>query len=68
MAIIRVSSDEHRTCPKCNAVKLAGDGRFEEACNHLLETHQMKRVHIGQETTLDLNGNPIPRTVAIFED
>lgn len=58
--IVRIVSGERRTCPLCDE-SLEG---FEESCNHLLQVHRLKYLHIGQETE-DVNRD-LQNTVAIF--
>jgi hypothetical protein len=65
--IVRVSSSEIRQCPLCSS-SLDGVNKFEEACQHLSETHTLKRLHIGQETSHDDEGRPWNSTVAVFGD
>ena len=64
--IMRVSSNEMRQCPLCRQTDLDGIKNFEAACNHLLQTHKLKCLHIGQETTEDRDGKPWQSTVAVF--
>jgi len=61
--IVRVSSgDEARPCPLCAKFQL---NNFEEACNHLLQTHKLERLHVGQETEPTDKG-PWHNTGAVF--
>jgi hypothetical protein len=48
--LIRISSNESRMCPPCD-VELDGIHKFEDCCNHLLHDHELKCVHVGQETS-----------------
>jgi hypothetical protein len=63
--IITVNSNIFRGCPLCNSVPLDGSKGFDEACNHLLQTHGLKCLHVGQETIND-GGKPWETTVAVF--
>lgn len=58
--IVRIVSGEPRTCPLCDE-SLEG---FEESCNHLLQVHKLKFLHIGQETE-DVDKG-LQNTVAVF--
>jgi hypothetical protein len=58
--IVRIVSGDSRTCPLCDQ-SLEG---FEESCNHLLQVHKLKCLHIGQETE-DVNRG-LQNTVGIF--
>jgi hypothetical protein len=64
--IVRVSSNEMRQCPLCRNADLDGIKGFEAACNHLLQGHKLKRLHVGQETINDQDGKPWHTTVAVF--
>ena len=61
--LVRVSSNECRMCPLCD-IELDGIHKFEDCCNHLLHDHELKCVHVGQET-YGL-GEPYHCTVAVF--
>jgi hypothetical protein len=61
--LIRISSNESRMCPLCD-FELDGIHKFEDCCNHLLQDHNFKCVHVGQET-YGL-GEPFHCTVAVF--
>ena len=61
--LIRISSNESRICPLCD-FELDGVHKFEDCCTHLLQDHNFKCVHVGQET-YGL-GEPYHCTVAVF--
>ena len=63
--IARVSSDVSGGCPLCNT-RLDGTEKFADACNHLMQAHKLKCLHVGQETSADADGKPWHSTVAIF--
>ena len=66
--IARVSSDESGGCALCNfAYTLNGTDNFADACNHLMQKHNLKCLHVGQETSRNIDdGSPWHTTVAIF--
>ena len=64
--IVRISTNENRKCPLCPQ-PLNGVDEFERACNHILQVHESKSLHVGQETHPDDRGNPWHSTVAVFE-
>jgi len=45
---------------------LLGLEKFDESCNHLMQQHNLKCLHVGQETSYDNNGKPWHSTVAVF--
>lgn len=63
--VIKLSTNELKTCPLCNG-KLDGIDNFEKACSHLLNDHNLKCYHVGQETVEGFEGKPLQSTVAVF--
>jgi hypothetical protein len=57
------------TCPECDAQLWEGDDPldwFDQQTNHLLSAHGWRLLHVGQETTRDLDGTPWHQTVAVL--
>jgi len=63
--IITVSSNVGAGCPLCNDFFM-GLEKFDESCNHLMQQHKLKCLHVGQETSHDNDGKPWHSTVAVF--
>lgn len=66
--VIQVFSDTSVSCALCD--KGAGlwsesEDWLAEQVNHLLE-HGCRLLHVGQETSLDLEGRPSQRTTAVL--
>jgi hypothetical protein len=59
--IVQVTSSEGKPCPLCDEQLMP----FERACNHLLQEHHLKCLHIGQQTESSDYG-PWHDTVAVF--
>ena len=66
--LVHVSTNEGKPCPFQDCPESIGRDRFEEGCNHLLNVHNLNCLHVGQETSIDSNGNPRQNTVAVFGD
>jgi hypothetical protein len=64
--MVYVSTDEWKGCPMTGCEFYMGSGKFEESCNHLLQAHGLKCLHVGQETGEDSSGKPWHKTVAVF--
>ena len=64
--IVSVSSNIGAGCPLCNSNFFLGLEKFDESCNHLMQQHNLKCLHVGQETSYDNNGKPWHSTVAVF--
>lgn len=64
--MVRVRSDEGRSCPLCSRHSAMADNHFEVFSNHLLKDHSLKCLHVGQETIKDREGNLRQVTVAVF--
>lgn len=62
--IVRISTNESRSCPLCNNVSLDGEW-FERSAEHLFK-HGLQCLHVGQETGTDDQGRPFQMTVAVF--
>jgi hypothetical protein len=64
--MFRLSTDERIECPVCQFTRYGGDTlAFSDVCNHILKEHNLKCLHVGQETTSGENG-PSHHTVAVF--
>lgn len=61
--VVRLSSDETQSCVCGEALR--GEG-LDKAINHYLEVHGYQLLHVGQETTRDMDGNIWHNTVAIL--
>jgi len=63
----RISTDETVDCPVCEFIVYSGSSvAFSDVCNHILQVHKLKCLHVGQETTSGGNGEPRHHTVAVF--
>jgi hypothetical protein len=64
--MFRVSTGEAIKCPVCEYTTYGGDPvAFSDVCNHILQKHKLKCLHVGQETTLGTE-EPYHSTVAVF--
>ena len=45
---------------------LGGEDNVAESINHLVQKHNFKLLHVGQESSLDSDGNPWQSTVAML--
>ena len=64
--IFRLSTNENIRCPICDYTTYAGNElAFNDVCNHLLQEHKLKCLHVGQETRSSESG-PWHSTVAVF--
>ena len=64
--IVYVSTNEGTGCPIEGCDFFIGLEKFQESCNHLLQKHGLKCLHVGQETSHDNEGKPWHSTVAVF--
>ena len=62
--VIHLSSDEWEGCPHCQEWS-SKDKDLGEVINHYLG-HGYELLHVGQETTRDMDGNPWQKTVAVM--
>ncbi|MEW8052076.1 MAG: hypothetical protein AB2809_17085 [Candidatus Thiodiazotropha sp.] len=68
MSIVKVSTDEMKACPVAGCAVQIGAESFELSVNHLLEHHNYKLLHVGQETHRSTNdGELYHSTVAVLE-
>jgi hypothetical protein len=61
--IVCIYSNYTKQCPLCSF--MLNYGQFEESCNHLMEAHDLKCLHVGQESGQSSDG-PWANTVAVF--
>ncbi len=61
--VVQVSSDAHRLCEDCREFRT--DDNVGNAINHYLQ-HGYVLLHVGTQTTNDLDGKPRHSTVAIM--
>jgi hypothetical protein len=65
--IVRVSTNGGRSCSLCNGqFQIDGIENFDASCNHLMQAHNLKCLHVGQETVDGHDGKPWQTTVAVF--
>ena len=64
--IVYVSTNVGRRCPFQDCDTHLGLNQFEESCNHLLQQHGLKCLHVGQETSGLGVDEPFHSTVAVF--
>lgn len=62
--IIHVSTNVITGCDYCSFA-IGGDN-FSESVNHYIEKHGYKLLHIGTETSTDVDGKPWHSSVAIL--
>jgi hypothetical protein len=65
--IYRISTNETVDCPLCDYFPPYNGSAtaFGPVCNHIIQEHKLKCLHVGQETTSGENG-PWHSTVAVF--
>lgn len=61
---IRLCSDVSQTCPECNYLLKSED--LDKNIDHLINEHNFKLKHVGQETTRDDVGENWQMTVALL--
>ncbi|MEA3416868.1 MAG: hypothetical protein U9R02_12060 [Thermodesulfobacteriota bacterium] len=62
--VVLVTSDDNKNCQLCSNFHI-GPNNFEESINHYITDHNYKLLHVGQQTSNDMNGNPWQLTVAV---
>ena len=60
-----VNTNEGLRCP-ISGCSVSVPERFEKLCNHLIQEHGLKCLHVGQETAPGSDGKPWQSTVAVF--
>ena len=61
--IVHITTSIEKSCEHCTT-QVGGD-RFAESVNHYIENHGYKLLHVGTETTHDMNGSPWQVSVAV---
>jgi hypothetical protein len=61
--VVYISTDESKGCDHCDF--RVGFENFAESINHYIDAHGYKLLHVGQESSRDINGNPFHLTVAV---
>ncbi|EGR3108320.1 hypothetical protein DNG97_06920 [Vibrio parahaemolyticus] len=62
----KLSSDIGESCPEPSCSFYCDTGEFAKSIDHLVNEHEYKLVHVGQETTRDDTGENWQTTVAIL--
>jgi len=65
-SVVHVSTSVGRPCRINGCGFFLGLDKFQESCNHLIQQHGLKCLHVGQETSHDNDGKPWQSTVAVF--
>ena len=63
--VVQINSNFKIRCEHCPE-SVGGRPALGDSINHYLKTHAYKLLHVGQETTIDFEGNPWQRTVAVL--
>jgi len=61
--IVHISNDEGKSCEHCS---FGIGNNLAKSVNHYINDHEYKLLHVGQETSRDMAGNPHQLTVAIL--
>lgn len=61
-----ISSNIGRTCEHCTTFGWVGMEKVAESINHYIQDHGYRLLHVGAETSRDLEGNPAHHTVAVL--
>jgi len=62
--VVHISTDVSGPCEHCP--KVVGGPVFAESVNHYIAEHKYKVLHVGAETSRDLDGKPWHLTVAVL--
>jgi len=62
--VVQIFSSNSKQCPDCNFVQTPHMD-IDHVINHYL-THGYKLLHVGQETTRDIDGKPREMTIAVL--
>lgn len=62
--VVHLSTNIGASCKHCS--ERVGLNSLAESINHYIEQHGYKLLHVGTETSHDMNGNPWHSTVAIL--
>lgn len=66
-AVITVSTTVEMGCPFfCSGQRIGGSMEFDNSVEHLISRHDCTLLHVGSETSHDLNGGPWHSTVAVL--
>jgi len=62
--VVQVTTTVSTRCEHCE--KWVDSEDFQGSVNHYIEQHGYKLLHVGQETTRDMDGKPWHSTVAVL--
>ena len=62
--VIHISSNIGKNCEHCGLFLIRDE--LAEHINHYIEQHGYKLLHVGAETTNDLDGKPLHLSVAVL--
>ena len=62
--VVYISTNIGTGCKHCT--EQIGTDRLAESINHYITQHGYKLLHVGTETSRDMNGNPWHSTVAVL--
>lgn len=62
--VVKLSTDNSQPCKLCQ-LALSGK-KIDESINHYVKAHNYRVLHVGTETSLDLEGKPWHDTVAVL--
>lgn len=63
--VVQISTDVQTGCDYCTSYSIGGEQKFDESINHYLQEHSCVLLHVGQQTTFDMDGKPWHTTVAL---
>ena len=62
--VVYVSTGDRVRCEHCE--RFVGGDLFADSVNHYIEEHGYKVLHVGAETSRDMEGKPWDMTVAVL--
>lgn len=62
--VVYISTNIGVSCEHCN--ESVGLDRFAESINHYINQHEYKLLHVGTETSHNMDGKPWHSTVAVL--